>query len=710
MKKTSKPHKVVLLSGQLTDSDGGPKAVPLLPAMRFGRSTATAQGLIQLDDGAYRQIFEIDGFSLSQFQQDGEALENQFKGLIDGLDCDLQLLITSRPYPIGSWEEFQKQFAEVKDDYLKWYLDYQYRWFTRVCGTYIPRRRSYAVLTSRAGTSKSERDAARRKAFKLASDACLSRLRQIGQNPQRIAGENARLLLYQYFLMPPVKSQSYQSPGESGSSLLSQYDLKPTGELQSPVGDKLAKCLSPSTIMEPEIVESREWLKIGDNYHGSFAVTHLPAEISTPWLYWPIIEVLPYTVSVHLQPCAQKPTAKLIAEKFTSKNRPADLKAIAAGKARAVDVSVYVSTYGSTEGELKDRLELARANFAKKGATTGAAAGRQRELWRATLPVGLNEPHLAHRVSSQAASTFWPCLSDVPLEEKGIAFGFGLASNAPVFVNPQDKSDHIIVAANSEDSHSLMTLLAMKYLSAGMKVVYVGASDYPGVLTRVLGPQGANTIAVDESRARGKDLTAALCHLQWQKNSKISATTGKNLLDAAQAWSAGDGHNKAIFIEDISLITGNKALLPALQKLLAKAKAKGISVFVSVEPKHLARVADLNHDFVNKIVFRPAAADLPYLKKYLKLNYMLTRGYPKKGKDNLPCALLKGDSLWYMSLLWTPMDAGLLARSHIYGQSNVKLKALRQKLLKDVRQRNPKMAESDVWRQAIYYFGLQHGA
>jgi hypothetical protein len=129
---------------------------------------------------------------------------------------------------------------------------------------------------------------------------------------------------------------------------------------------------------------------------------------------------------------------------------------------------------------------------------------------------------------------------------------------------------------------------------------------------------------------------------------------------------------------------------------------------MAVQPKYLARTAALKHSFENKIAFRPSAADVTHIRKHLDKNYYITPGYPQKGKDNYACALIKSDSLWYLSLLWSPMDAGLLARSYTYGYKNVKLKERRQKLYKEVRQKNPKMPECDAWRQAIYYFGLQY--
>lgn len=686
MKRSSKPRKVVLLSDKLAvGSRSGKKTIPLLPAINFISSAGSDQGLMQLSDGGYRRIFEIDGFSLVSFHHNAADLEAKFKELIDGLNCNLQLLIASRPYPIGSWEDYQGQANPVDNDYLRWYLDYSYKWFSRVCDcAHIPRRSFYAVLSSPEDAGKTKTNDQKRKAFERAAEDCIKQLTALGQNPRAVVGEDARLLLSQYFLSPPVQSEKHTI-------------------------DKLAACLSDSTIMEPEIVEDAGWIKIGDTFHASCAITHLPAEIASAWLYWPVIETTPYTVSIHLMPCEQKQTVSRIQEKYARKKLPADLSDIASGASRAIDVSVYISTYGKTEGELKERLELVRTNFLKKGAPTGAAAGRQSALWRANLPIGLNEPRLCHRISSQAASAFWPCVFDVPSQDKGIFVGYGRASLSPVFINPKEQSDYLVVASKGDEAHSLMSLLAMKYLSSGMRVLYVGASEHPQFLGSVLGPELCKTVEVDKTGKPDRDPVRSFCHLRWQKNNELDPQSTKKLFDLVRGWSAKAGSGKVIFIEDISGFLENASSTRALKRLLADADEKGIRIFMAVKPKYLARLAALKHSFENKIVFRPSAAEVTHIKKHLDKNYCFTPGYPRAGKDNYVCALIKGGALWFVSLLWSPMDGGLLARSHIYGQSNAKLKARRLALYKDVRRKNPKLSECDGWRQAIYYFGLQQG-
>jgi hypothetical protein len=681
MKKTTSNKKVVLLSDQLLQStDGNKKPNLVLPSIKFLPGAKAQDGLIKLADGGYRQVFAIDGFALSDFYYNARSIEEKFKDLLATSACDIQLILSSRPFPAGTAENYHAQFCKTKNDYFTWYSDYLFKWFCRATDVhYLPRRSFYLVLTLLPTAKAGKTDGARQKAFNKAAGACLKKLQKLGQNPQLLCGEELRLLLSQSFLTPPDKPQTYPM-------------------------SKLAQCLSQSTIMEPAVSERPDYIKIDDLYHGSCAITQLPDEIDSAWMYWPVVESAPYTLSVHFHQCDQKETRQAIKKKYPKGTKSPDIDSIAGGTGRAVEVSIYISTFGKTKGELTERLNRAKTNFRRKGSAAGGASGKQKATWQSCLPLGSDQASLRHRVSADVASNLWPCVSDVPGKHAGFFLGYGSNSHAPVFIDPNAKDDYLIVASKAEESDSLMTLLATKYAVAGFNVLYLGKSAYPEMLVNVFGSQTSSVIAADSLDREQADPAKSFTLIHWKKNQKANMAVPGKIIEAAGKWI---GENRqVIFIEDSSLVIQSKTNRQALIKLLQRASAASAQVYMAVPPALLGEIKTLKHSFSNKIIFVPARSDVQHIRKHIDKNFYYAKP-SKEPNQNYPCALLRDSKLWYVSLLWSPMDVGLLARSHIKANDASNHAERRKAIYDEVRSKNPQMPETDAWRQAIYYFGLQ---
>ena len=487
-------------------------------------------------------------------------------------------------------------------------------------------------------------------------------------------------------------------------SLLTHTFLIPASNSETLEIKDAPECLSPSSLMEPDSEVRSEQIQIGDLFHGAKKISQLPAEIKFGWLANLATVMVPYTISVHFHPCPQGPVKQLI-RTITEDKKIAHLNKILDGSNKAVDISIYFASFGKTSDELNSHLDDISQCFGTLGAKVSPALREQKAAWRSTLPLGLDELGACHRVSSDIASTCWPAIKVVPEQKTGIPIGFGAASREIFFVDPSAKTNYLAVSARSDDRETLCTLLALRHLTLGFGVGYIGASGSCKFLPSLLGPDISEEIKIGQI---SQTTQINQEKNQWSKlftliNSEYASTLKKTgyepLIAGIKLWLKAE--KQVLFIEDGSLFFKTPEGIDALKKILALTRLKQVRVFLAMHPQDLQAAAALLKSFSSQLVFPAIKQDFAALKKYLRVPTGTDLFY-----DN-SLLVIEPTGRCLLHWLWSPMEAGILGRSHVAGADSSAYKQRLIQLKAEAMNKNPKLPETDGWRQAVYYFGLQ---
>jgi hypothetical protein len=157
-----------------------------------------------------------------------------------------------------------------------------------------------------------------------------------------------------------------------------------------------------------------------------------------------------------------------------------------------------------------------------------------------------------------------------------------------------------------------------------------------------------------------------------------------------------------LVIEDVSIFLDRPEGAKYLRQIIAAANKREKRVILALSPEQLESVPTLWKLFINQVIFQASKADAPYIKQYLHVKEPLKFYF----KDSF---LMKcGSRRSILRLLWSPMDAAILLNNHLdLKASKQVISKKRDALYSDVKKKNPKLSETDAWRQAVYYLGMQ---
>jgi hypothetical protein len=644
--------KVVLLADSLqsesrTKGRARKKSTPLLPAIKFNSgfksdSDSISSGLLQLADGRYRHVYELDGVDIAASPEYIEKLHRDFLHLLKQLDCDIQLIATNRIFPLGAGEKYHEAVGLSENDYLKWYADYQFKWFTRVTQcTYLPQRRHFIVVTTRAKHGK-------------ALDICLANLNKLGQTYRPLNRQEIRALIQQGFVLPPETSE--------------RADIR-----------KFAECKSASTLMEPPFEEADDHLRISDLLHGGCHISYLPAEVQFGWLLSGLTVTSPSTLSLHIRP-----------------SKPVGAKSAI----KAVEISLYFSSFGKTPGELKSNLDALKEHYERGGAKFATGRGLQAKTFRSTLPLGLDELQLSYLVTTEVAATCWPCISAIPPQNLGVPIGYAVSTREPFMVAPRESTNFLIVGANRRTNEAVTSLLALHHLGAGVNVLAIGSAQSAKFITELLGPGLSVSARPDGLLDEAKHSRLPYTLIDCSSARKLNSRTPMILKNGINRWFSDE--EQILVIEDASIFLDCPDGAKYLRQIIAGANMRGKRVILALSPEQLESAPTLWKLFVNQVIFQPSKADAPYIKQYLHVKEPLKFYF----KDSF---LMKcGNRRSILCLLWSPMDGAILLSNHLdLKASKQAISKKRDALYSDVKKKNPKLSETDAWRQTVYYLGMQ---
>lgn len=682
MSNNSSLKTVILIPGANAKvSIASTRSKSILPALKFINAPGEP-AVFQLKDGDFRQILEIDGINLIDAQQHGHSLEEQFKSILDLGTFNIQILLISRPFAIGSRQQLIED-AVASNPYYTWYSDYLFKWFSRVAEvSCLPKLSFYLVVTIPGKQITAKTPEAQLKAILNHTAKLRQTLEAMQQKPRLMDREEVRNLIAQSFVSPSIDS------------------------LQDTV-DETPECITPSTLDTPSFEVKRDCLVIGNLVHQTCTVSQLPTKIWWGWLLDLICRATPFTLSLHFKACNQTQVKNQIKQAKLSAQKLKLLQPILDGQSKAVALSCYLSTYSDAKSTAALNLAGYKGALAQRKAIATNCIGKQDLAWRACLPLGLDEVRQVSRISSEIAAASWPAVRVVPRQVLGLPFGFGLASREPYFIALNDPASYLLTGSKPGAISATMSVLAMRFLSLNKRVVYMGASDAGLQLTKITGPELCRTTTINakgvtETDKQDCDSTDAseqsLFYIDLTKVTPLKYND--NVLEQLSSLIKTPG--LVIILEDIGLFLSTPDGKAALKTILKQARTKDCQVFAGVTAAMLKLAPDLWHEFNNQIVLSPDDADKADVYQYLNLSESI---YLQE--DPSICLMVNHSERCLLRLIWSPMEVGIVLRGQNANQRTAELTKLRHEIYSQVLSDNPKLSETDAWRQTIYQFGLR---
>lgn len=659
-----KPHKLrVYKTLNRPDLSLTSNRITQLPLVAKIPGTDRNAGLIELEDGSLRRILKLDGFSADYCEEYHSKIAENFQKVLRCIDRAIHLQFVVKNTPIDA-EHYLSSFDKLctKDvDYLTWYADYTKKWFQRVCNQQnIPSKEFYVVVSLDRAKSRSKDRASRIAKLDRITAKVASLLEQAELSFEILSRSEVRKLLFS-FMRPSYITGLSEEPAEiNNTSSLPRLDA----------------LLRDSTLNVDGVSIATQVL------------SDLPANPKQGWLTLLLALPFPLTVSLHFK-------------KSSTRAKKDDL----------LEMSCYLSTFeslgktsaGPSEGyDLNKRVAATRAQFARCNALM-ASSCEQFSAWVSTLPLGVDSGGIAHAISLEDAGRFCPLFTESIGSGSGFPLGSARYSNEPVFLCPSSESNVVALTSSESDAHFFNSFMATRMLSMNFNILYMeDGSNGLSVLEQAL---GANI--VNDLRSGGTVLDPCAVLTIYSLNRLLT----NNKPDEAwlRAWTSMYSRSAralAIFVSDLKFFKNKETL----QQFYNFTKSNNITVVTSVNTANLRR--DYSLEFVRsrstiEFIFPQNQRNVDFVVQYLALGKgeeLSTKNLKLNEFDDLTfnCFLRTSNNRGAINILTSPMDFYMV---HPYTPSRKqKLVEFKEKLIAE----RPKVSQTDVMRQALYYLGLKH--
>lgn len=657
-------------------------------------------GLVVLADGSIKRILKISGQNLSFLAAEHEEIAATFEKMLACVQqgSELQLLSITRPLDHNRYIDTYLEMRASENEYLDWYADYTSKWFRRVCDiTFVPQKDFYVIVSEHKSGKANDSSVKQISRLDRRTAEIGKVIKQACMKAEVLCRSEARKLIY--------------------SSLRLSYSQ---GLNEAPV-----ETLTKSSLPKVEGAGSKQYIEIDGQFVVSHVLSDLPPKACLGWLMGLVVIGLPASLSIHIRP-RTKNSVKSSSGNLTSRANDVD-------SSHFYDVSMYISTFHDSVEDSEDRRECLKTALKNQNVLLSGKCD-QFSAWISTLPLGLDSGGIAHCIPVEDARLCWPFFTDKCGSTSGFPLGFARSSREPVFLCPTESKSVFALASNEADLKFFQSMLTLRMISSNHHVLYFDAErDELSMLTRVLGPNLTNDwrtgladmFYTDSSDA---DWSGKSSSLNWMPDIKPIEKASLTLLKSGDLNSIG-GLNRfkrtvktwiesysngvkplVIFIGDINKINEGAFGLEALTFLFDFAKEMEITVITGVlssETKKPSQLASLiqQQDSV-KMVLPTDSTDRKHVKRLFSLGrgamwFVDSLSIEPRISRQLNCFILSSENRGVVRMIPSPMDFWLCAAST--PEHDLKI----EKMMTEIRQKNPKLSEVDATRQTVYYLGMQ---
>jgi type IV secretory pathway VirB4 component len=277
----------------------------------------------------------------------------------------------------------------------------------------------------------------------------------------------------------------------------------------APVEDLLAAGVAAA--VGPDSVEiTPRWLRLGQGYAATFAVTGYPAVLGAPWLETILSWPGRLDVAIHIDPIRPDTAAKQLSRqraKLESSRRidadkgrlgdpgtdaaaqdAAELAdSIARGASKLHDTALYITVHAATTDALAEACAQVRAAAGSVLLDLQPVTHRHLQGWTSTLPLGTDTIRMRRTLDTHALAAAFPLASpDLPAALPGdpppanaVLYGVNLASAGVIMWDrwAQDNHNSVVLARSGSGKSYLVKLEVLRNLYHGVHVAVVDPED-----------------------------------------------------------------------------------------------------------------------------------------------------------------------------------------------------------------------------------------
>ncbi|MFY1700187.1 VirB4 family type IV secretion system protein [Micromonospora sp. WMMA1923] len=266
-----------------------------------------------------------------------------------------------------------------------------------------------------------------------------------------------------------------------------------------------------ATTVAPAPVEvTPRWLRVGDGYTATLAVTGYPAEVGPAWLEPLLSHPGRVDVSLHIDPLPTpvaaahlrrqrarlESTRRVDAQRGRLTDPHTDAAAadatdladrLARGAAKLFRVGLYVTVHARSEADLRQACDQVRAAAASSMLEVQPATWRHLAGWTTTLPLAADGLRMPRTMDTQALAAAFPLASPdlpaplpgEPAEHTGVLYGTNPAGTGVVWWDrfAQDNYNSVVLARSGAGKSYLVKLETLRHLYHGVQVAIIDPED-----------------------------------------------------------------------------------------------------------------------------------------------------------------------------------------------------------------------------------------
>jgi type IV secretory pathway VirB4 component len=270
------------------------------------------------------------------------------------------------------------------------------------------------------------------------------------------------------------------------------------------------RCDQSGQLLTADVEVTPRFVRVGDGYAATLAVTGYPAEIGPAWLepllLWPgrlelalHVEPLPTAVAasrLRTQRARLESSRRVDVDKGrladpyveAAADDAADLAdRLARGAAKLFRVGLYLTVHAATETELVHACTQVKAAAASTLLDLAPVTWRQLAGWTTTLPLATDSLKMLRTMDTQALAAAFPFASpDLPaplpgdpLADGGTLYGINPASNGIVWWDrwAQDNHNTVVLARSGAGKSYFVKLEVLRSLYGGVQVSVIDPED-----------------------------------------------------------------------------------------------------------------------------------------------------------------------------------------------------------------------------------------
>lgn len=615
-------------------------------------ATGTPEVIFQVGK-SFTSIFRVSAIA---FQPGGELnakINSQLIALLSRSNCRLQFIHNRLPFDKEKFSTAHAWDFAFDEEYIKWASDYVRKWYSKV-GDWMYEGH-YHIVVSEADSALGNPLSRRRADFVKVCKAVGDKLNALEMQPQQLNEHEAQELISH----------------------------------------------NPVAAYHSEDIAA----KITQGIFKAGYVASLPDEIADGWLTNLATICGVFAVSVTIEPVdnAEKEEIKErieAAKKDLPSPLPPDLGRLYSGKEEPVKLSISYCASGANAASTNATFSQIESILKELGATCQSKVAAKTLSYQC-LPLGQSAESRSHTISSSTAVLSLPITKIKGTNNLGTPLGSTLCSAEPVYLamNAEGMDDLLVVASHEKDRSALLSLLSLRYLSTGNKVVYVGAGRSMSVPMRCLGANAHKIALKPQADLETASLpsSARLAFFSLEDLSELKDTNVELIINAL----GNMEKHTLLVIETASAFSETEELMSVINH----ARENEQTIILADSAKHLVDQSIPTGNFKNILAFAPAEGEAEEFEGTTGISEIHLLNF-KFGQDStLLYANFNGDCD-VLHFITSPMEAFMLQFSHKPSKESNFEERLSEKIA-EIKAKNPQLSDSDSVRQGVYYLGLQ---